>query len=306
MMKSILALLFVISGTLSLYAQSFPNSGFENWTPYSTGENPDSWTTSDSVTVLYQGGNSAFSGTDAYEGSKCLHLKSTQITYIVIQLKGPGIATNGTMSLVGASFQYSGGSPDTARSRFFSGYYKYQKNGPDEVGSVQVFLLRNNAGTRDTIASGVSLFSNNVTAYSQFVTQIDYRDYVNRPDTCLIIIQSSKSINDPSIVVGTELVIDSLGFSGFVGIDELSNFINDANVYPSPADKNLTIDVDLKKATELHYEIYDLNGRLISQAPMNSAKEKVDVSSMANGRYILKLTDVKRNSLYSTIITIGR
>ena len=305
-MKSLLTFLFVFTGTLTLSAQSIPNSGFESWTPYGSGENPNSWNTSDSVTVLYQGGNSAYSRTDSYEGSKCLHLKSTQITYIVLQLTGPGIATNGTMSLVGASFQFTGGSPDTARSRFFTGYYKYTKNGPDEVASVKVYLLRNNAGNRDTVATGVSLFSNDVSTYSQFVTQMDYRDFINRPDTCLIIIQSSKSINDPSIVPGTELVIDSLGFSGFVGLDELSNFINDAKVYPSPADKALNIDVELKKEAELNYEIYDLNGRLISQSQMHSAKEKVDVSALANGRYILKLTDVKRNSLYSAIFTIGR
>ena len=69
---------------------------------------------------------------------------------------------------------------------------------------------------------------------------------------------------------------------------------------------NRAAKIQAEKEAELNYEIYDLNGRLISQSQMHSAKEKVDVSALANGRFILKLTDVKRNSLYSTSFTIGR
>ncbi len=303
-MKSLLTFLFVFIGTLTVSAQSIPNSGFENWTLTPGGiSNPDYWNTSDSATFLNGGGHSAFSGTDSYEGSLCLHLLSWQISF----LKGPGYASNGTINIVNFVPIYSGGSPDTIRHRYLSGYYKYNKLGASEVGSINIFLLRNNAGVRDTIATGTTFFTNNTSTYTQFITQMDYRDYINNPDTCLITILSSKAaLSDPTIVVGTELIIDSLNFSGTVGIDEISNLVSKANIYPSPADNELNLEVELKKAAELQYEIYDFKGRLIIQSLMPAPKEKIDVSSLANGQYVLKLTDVKRNSLYSTNFTIGR
>lgn len=305
-MKNLLFVLLAFAGIYSASAQNVPNAGFENWTPYVTGEYPDNWTTSDSITVSYNGGNSVYHGTDAYEGAKSMHLKSTEITFILFPIKGPGFATNGKINLVGANFEFSGGSPDTARSRYFTGYYKYNPLGADEVGMVKVYLFHRNGANRDTIATGVSLFTDTVSTFTQFVTEMQFKNYIIQPDTCLIIIQSSKAVADPSIVVGTELIVDSLGFNGFVGIDELNDIINNVSIFPSPASDEITIDVELKKNVSLAYQIFDMNGRLLLSSSMNTLKEKVDISNLARGRYVLRLNDTDKKILYSTNFTVAR
>ena len=135
---------------------------------------------------------------------------------------------------------------------------------------------------------------------------MNFRDYITQPDTCLIILQSSRGLNDPTLGVGSEFIIDSVGFSGFVGLNELPNNINSVNIFPSPANKDLTIDVDLKNDISLGYEIYDINGRLLITSKMNSRKEMIDVSNLSSGRYILKLTDGKKSQLYSAQFSIAR
>ena len=307
-MKTLLTILFIFFGIFFSSAQNIPNASFENWHAYSLGEYPDSWSTSDSVSVANGGGTSVFkSAVDPYHGTYSIHLKSVQISFFGFPVKGPGIATNGQVNLVGSNFQFSGGSPDTGRSRFFTGRYKYTPQNAADAAIVKVFLLKNN-GTlpRDTIAAGLWENSGTVSTYDQFVIPMIFRDFLTQPDTCLIILQSSRGINDPALGVGSEFVVDSLGFSGFVDVDELKNAISSVNIFPTPAQNEINIDVELKSNISLSYEIFDINGRSVHTSLMNSTKEKIDVSNLSSGRYILKLGDAKKNLLYSTHFSIAR
>ena len=309
-MKTQLLLLVVLIFfvALSASAQNIPNASFENWHSYSLGEYPDWWATSDSVSAANGGGASVFkSSADPYDGIYSLHLKSTQITIIVFQVSGPGIATNGQVNFVGGNFEFSGGSPDTARSRFFTGRYKYIPQNPADAAIVKVFLFKNNGTSpRDTIAAGLWEHTGAITTYDQFVIPMIYHDYITQPDTCLIILQSSRGINDPGLGVGSEFIVDSIGFAGFVGIDEFKNSISSVNVYPMPAQNEINIDVELKNNINLYYSIFDINGRLLQSALMNSKKEKVDISKLSSGRYFLKLGDAKKNLLFTTQFSIAR
>jgi hypothetical protein len=304
-MKTLLSSLLIFIGIFSVSAQDIPNASFENWHPYSLGEYPDFWSTSDSVAVALGGGTSVFKGTDPYDGNLSLHLKSVTTTF---GISGPGVATNGVVTLSGSTFIFKGGSLDTARSRFFTTWYKYTPANATDAAVVKVYLLKWNSTTsiRDTIADAVSEISDTTSTYTQLVLAMNFRDFQLQPDSCLIIFQSSRGLNDPTLGVGSEFVVDSLGFSGWVGVNELPNSINSVNIFPSPADNQLTIDVDLKNNISLGYEIYDMNGRLLITSKMNSTKEVVDVSNLSSGRYILKLNDGKDGQLYSTPISIVR
>ena len=199
-----------------------------------------------------------------------MHLKSTQITIVIFQVTGPGIATNGQVNLVGNNFAFSGGSPDTARSRFFTGRYKYNPLNPSDAAIVKVYLFNNNGVTpRDTIAAGLWEHTGAVSTYDQFVIPMIYRDFVTPPDTCLIILQSSRGLNDPTLGIGSEFVVDSLGFSGFVGVNELKNAISSVNVFPTPAKNEINIDIELKSNLILGYEIFDINGKLVQMSLMH-------------------------------------
>lgn len=307
-MKTLQLVFLFFIGFLSTSAQNIPNASFENWHAYSFGEYPDFWTTSDSVAFANGGGTSVFkSSADPYDGTFSLHLKSVQITIVIFQITGPGIATNGQVNLVGNNFEFSGGTPDTSRSRFFTGRYKYTPTNPADAAIVKVFLFNNNGTTpRDTIAAGLWEHTGDVVAYDQFVIPMIYRDFITQPDTCLVILQSSRGLNDPTLGVGSEFVVDSLGFSGFVGVDELKNSISSVNIFPSPAQNEININVELKNDISLIYEIFDLNGRLVHSSPMNSTKEKVDVGDLSSGKYVLKLGDARKNLLYSTQFSITR
>ena len=205
---------------------------------------------------------------------------------------------------------FSGGTADTSRYRFFTANYKYTPTNPNDAAVVKVYLLNYNDTAspprRDTIAIGVHEITGTHSTYEPLVVPLDYRDLVTQPDTFLIILQSSKGINDPNNGVGSEFVVDSLNFSGFVGVEDLKNSVSSVNVFPVPADKELNVEVVLKNNINLSYEIYDSNGRLIQSSIMNSTKEKIDISKLAAGRYIFKLGDAKRNQLYSTNFSITR
>ena len=306
-MKTLFTVLLFIFILSVASAQNVPNASFENWHGYTFGEYPDSWTTSDSVSFANGGGTSVFKSTDAFDGTYCLHLKSTQITIIIFQVTGPGIATNGQVNLVGNNFAFSGGSPDTARSRFFTGRYKYNPLNPSDAAIVKVYLFNNNGVTpRDTIAAGLWEHTGAVSTYDQFVIPMIYRDFITPPVTCLIILQSSRGLNDPTLGIGSEFVVDSLGFSGFVGVNELKNAISSVNVFPTPAKNEINIDIELKSNLILGYEIFDINGKLVQLSLMHSTKEKIDISSLSSGSYILKIGDARKNILYSTQFSIQK
>ncbi len=178
------------------------NGSFENWHIYSLGEQPDNWSTSDSIAAALGGGNNVFKGTDSYDGLYSMHLL-TVLTQIGVKV--PGIATNGLIGYVGSSAVFSGGMPYTNRPAILSGFYKYSP------------------------------------AYMPFTTSLIYTGNPDNPDTCLISIQSSRGIDDPDAGIGTELIIDSLFFSGTVGIEEKNEKFNSVNVFPSPAYNHITI-----------------------------------------------------------------
>lgn len=305
-MKKLITSLFVFLVVFSASSQDIPNASFENWHPYSAGEYPDFWTTSDSISVFNSGGTSVSKTTDSYDGTYAIKLKSVSVVIFGFPTKGPGFATNGNIALVGTNIVFSGGSPDTSRSRFFTARYKYFPANPLDAAYIKVHLMKWNSTTssRDTIATGVHEITGDHTTYDQLILPLVYKDFIEQPDSCLITLQSSRNVNDA--YEGTELIVDSLGFSGFVGIEELKKSIRSVNVFPVPADNELNIDVVLNNPLSLTYEIYDNRGRLIASDKLNSTNEKVDVSTLANGKYILKLGDAKKNHLYSASFSITR
>ncbi len=292
-MKKSILFLFLLASTKILFGQGILNPSFETWTSFTasggSGEYPTGWTTTDSITKANGGVESAWKGSDFYDGLFSLHLKTSQITYFGFPITGPAIATNGNVNLVGASFVFSGGSDETSRARYYSGQYKYSPAASTDSGQVNVFLLKRNGSNRDTIAAGtVSLTP--ATTYTQFIVMMVFRDWTTQPDTSLILIQSSKGgINGSTVALGSELVIDSLNSTGFVGVEELSGDVKRFSVYPSPASSTITIDAELRNPTTLSYDLFDNNGRWIRSEKMSTSKETIEISDLAVGNYIVKL-----------------
>ena len=304
-MKTLLSGLLIFFGIFSSSAQNLPNASFENWHPYSLGQYPDFWNTSDSIAVALLGGPSVYKGSDSYDGTSSLHLKS--VLTLLGNIRGPGVATNGNVAFAG-TFVFSGGTPDTSRSRFFTGWYKYSPTNNTDAAIVKVYLLKYNVllSKRDTIAEGLWEHVGSVSTYNQFIIPMIFKNFITLPDSNLIIFQSSRDINDSLLGVGSEFIVDSIGFSGFVNTNELKNIISSVNIFPTPAQNEINVDVELRKNSSLSYEIFDINGRKVLTSWMNSTNIKIDVSKLSSGKYFLKLGDTKQNILYSTHFSISK
>lgn len=61
------------------------------------------------------------------------------------------------------------------------------------------------------------------------------------------------------------------------------------NVYPNPAQNEITFDVDASKVSAI--QVYDVTGRMVGTFPVSSATTKIDVASFANGMYSYLLID---------------
>ena len=58
-------------------------------------------------------------------------------------------------------------------------------------------------------------------------------------------------------------------------------------IFPNPAKNSITISQTEPSFTKC--EIYDINGRLISENKIHSILQKVDLSNYAEGMYVVKL-----------------
>lgn len=314
-MKKTLFLAIGLFASFAVRAQIITNSSFEQWTGYSgsttfgipfTGQNPIGWSTSDSLTQTYSGGPSAFPGNDPQDGSKSIHLKSTQITAVIsgfpFQITVPGIASNGTLTgdfttLATAQIKFIGGSPDTARSSKLLGYLKYVPAAAIDKAYLTALKLKYNpvTGQRDTIAKGEITIGDTIAAFQPFEVILTYRDFLNKPDTSLIILKSgylpeTVVFTNPDVTSGSELTIDQLSYTGFVGVDEISP-VKDFKVFPSPANEVLNVTADINGRSDWRMVVLDLSGRQLVASEFNPAGNRIDVSSWAIGNYLLQLID---------------
>ena len=76
--------------------------------------------------------------------------------------------------------------------------------------------------------------------------------------------------------------------------------------YPVPAVNEINIKAELVSPVSMHYEIIDLNGKMISTGKMKGDAQKIDISTVATGNYIITLRDEADKKLGSHNFTIAR
>jgi len=77
------------------------------------------------------------------------------------------------------------------------------------------------------------------------------------------------------------------------GINEENSIENIVSVYPNPANNNITIE-SLQKST---IEILNIQGQTILQQKIQQGKTDIDISSLAKGIYILRVTSNDKTAL---------
>lgn len=302
-MKAISLFCGFLFTTTSLFSQ-IPNSGFENWVSNNAGgERPQGWNTLDSInfTLSQSITNSASKSTDSYSGTYALKLTSFLGAF---SLKSPGAASNGIAVFANGSPKFIGGSPWTTRSRFLKGRFKYLPASPNDKGVITVGLFRYNTSTvppsRDTIAFGSDTISGPVNSYTPFSVILAFSSqyFSVNPDSCLIVFQSSKFLQDPDLAIGSELYVDDVYFDGVVGVDETSSKLIPSLLYPLPADQKLTVEVEKKILVgPLKINILDMTGKQVLASTLSAERMSIDVSGLIEGNYLFQLMNQQGESI---------
>ena len=98
------------------------------------------------------------------------------------------------------------------------------------------------------------------------------------------------------------------GQRGLGIIESDKNPIKNITVYPNPTDTQFTVELLLKKETELSVEVFDLNGRLMNSSGYKSyqgkAVETIQASGMSAGIYLLKIRNKKGQVLASRKVQV--
>ena len=94
-----------------------------------------------------------------------------------------------------------------------------------------------------------------------------------------------------TIMVGNHPV--SLGnfisiYPSLLGIESPSITLANIAVYPNPANDNITIDIVSFTKGEI-ISVYDIQGQLLLQQPMQQAKTNINISTLAKGVYFIKV-----------------
>ena len=71
---------------------------------------------------------------------------------------------------------------------------------------------------------------------------------------------------------------------------------NSIKIYPNPASEFIYADLQFNQATEFDAKLFDMNGKLVKSFRINQESVgrhliKMDVSSLTNGIYFLKIND---------------
>jgi hypothetical protein len=261
-----------------------PNYDFETWRTdtihqlfsYFTYNHPTGW---NALACAYYWGFSSTPGpiscyksTDKYSGNYALNLN---------------VNNDSVGADVNAYF------PLGYRPLQLNGYYKCNAvTGDSSI--IQVEIIKGNSYSwsfGDTnaveLGSGKILFAGtSVSTYQPFSIPIVYKPGTDVPDSAMIMISSTNKIGISK--PGQQLWIDDLSFSGAVGVDEdLTE--NNIYVYPNPASDHLTIDFRNKTHLDNEVEIFDVVGKNIIAEKINANSGKINIASLENGIYIMRI-----------------
>lgn len=79
--------------------------------------------------------------------------------------------------------------------------------------------------------------------------------------------------------------------------DNKGSIVNTVIVYPNPANGNLFVEISASKSTHIKIKLFDLSGKLIKVVETDllegRSKTIIDVSDLAKGIYLLKVSDGK-------------
>ena len=189
----------LLTGHMAVSSQDIQNSGFEEWSVIQYFEDPDGYSTTNTVTFF--GGNepNVTKTDDAHSGNYALHLETIETADGVLEgasfIGEPGEGT------------FTGGIPYDERPDSLTGYVKYNVNQLDTAYVAAVFK-------KFGVPIGVAYaqFTGVQGDYQYFTVPVQWLVPIISPDTVAIALISSSIFTEP--VAGNVLFVDDVQFVG--------------------------------------------------------------------------------------------
>lgn len=111
----------------------------------------------------------------------------------------------------------------------------------------------------------------------------------------------SSNYTSPSFYGGTDITLAKYSFNNIITNKTDIDFGYTFKIFPNPAKNSITI--SQTEPSFIKYEIYDINGKLISENKIQSILQKVDLSGYAEGMYIVKLIGNQKVEFKKIVVT---
>lgn len=272
----------------SVFSQTIPNAGFENWITTGSYANPQFWDSPNAETAVIPiiGFSTVTKSTDAHSGSFSARLETKSLLGMPI----PGMLTLGNLTINIASFNFTltGGVPFNLRPEKLKGFYKYAPAGGDTMVVGVVFYKNNLSGGSDTIGVAYYLSNAAVSTWTAFETYVDWFTS-ETPDTMNIFSVSSASMQGNA---GTVLMLDDLGFdySAPVATPQKSKETVVASYNPSGSLVQVYLTLPAEKMARI--SLVNLIGqslKTVESEISTGSMVSIPVSDLPKGLYLVKV-----------------
>ncbi|UPT67373.1 MAG: T9SS type A sorting domain-containing protein [Sphingobacteriales bacterium JAD_PAG50586_3] len=285
-------------------AQAPVNLGFETWTDVVAYEDPDNWGTLNFASLFVQGvPTTAEKTTDSHSDSFAVKLVTKPAD---ADLNSFGLDTDTVPGLMiyGSISSETAGTAYTQRPTGLQFWYKYTPVNGDSAGFlVQLTKWDNIQQEQILVGQGAISMKDVVTTYTLGDVPIVYEEAIE-PDSLFIILFSSfdalhllgSNLTTISGQPGSTLIVDDIAILGVDtpnAIKDNAAAAFDFTVYPNPASTTLNFKCNNYTFAQgaLTFDVIDLTGRVVQSVSFNNTQTTTDVSTLAAGMYIYRLTD---------------
>ncbi len=209
-------------------AQTIQNAGFENWSNQFLYEDPDGYSSSNTVSIAALGQPNALKTTDAYSGSYAVSLETVPTSENPVK----GAVYIGDIG----EDNIWGGTPFTERADSVTGYVKYNVM-PGDTAYVGVLFKK----LGQPLGVCLATFLGTQNEYQYFSQPVQWFIPVVSPDTIVVAILSSALFGDA--IVGSQLTVDNLSFVGTTGQFPNGDFENWTEYYSEEADNWISTNI---------------------------------------------------------------
>jgi len=277
MKKLAILLAAFIAFSMNVSAQ-IPNNGFENWTPYGNGLNPEGWYS----TNEFLDPSGSYFGVTRSEDHYPVEIGSYSIR---IQNNIALFPDWGSMG-VAWSGDFEGNDnpafPISGHPYSFCGYYKFLPQNRDTM-RIFICLYKNGA----EVLSGRISDTITVRNWTPFI--IPFQTYPDA-DSARIFLSSFNSEGEMVVQGNSVLYVDNLSFDNLINsVDQYAPGKDFCLIYPNPAAEFVVFKKKANNSDDLRFSFYNVMGRLVLKGLMDKNEQQINIGSLNDGIYLVEI-----------------